>query len=63
MFTDFVWGRTVKIKHNVAIQDYSKGGLRFPDVKAYVNRLKLSLIRKVVVNKQSQCFKLVGSIF
>ena len=63
IFTDFVCGKTVKIKHNVAIQDYSKGELRFPDVKAYVNRLKLSWIRKLVVNKQSQCFKLVGSIF
>ena len=63
IFTDFVWGKTVKIKHNVAIQDYSKGELRFPDVTAYVNRLKLCWIRKLVVNKQSQCFKMVGSIF
>ena len=63
IFTNFVWGKTVKIKHNVAIQDYSKGELRFPDVKAYVNRLKLSWIGKLAVNKQSQCFKLVGSIF
>ena len=63
IFTNFVWEKTVKIKHNVAIQDYSKGELRFPDVKAYVNRLKLSWIGKLVVNKQSQCFKLVGSIF
>ena len=55
MFSKFLWeGKPGKIKEEVIYNDYQQGGLRMVNVKIFINALKSSWIRKMILrNKKS----------
>lgn len=71
IFFDFICQGTVKIKHEVLIQDYCDGGLKMINISAFIKALKLTwlrrfveggvwtnvLIEKVELNKHYNCGK------
>jgi hypothetical protein len=48
IFFDFIWQGTVKIKHEVLIQDYCDGGLKMINISAFIKALKLTWLRRFV---------------
>ena len=47
MFFNYLWD---KIKRSVICRDYEKGGLRMVDVKMFMASLKLTWIRRILLN-------------
>ena len=47
---EYVWkGKSIKVKKNVVIQDYSDGGYRMPDMYTIVKSQKLKWVKQVLV--------------
>ena len=45
----FLWnGKPDKIKRNVIIQDYNKGGLKMIEIDSYINALKTKWIKRIL---------------
>ena len=45
----FLWdGKPDKIKRNLIIQDYSKGGLKMVEIYSYINSLKIKCIKRIL---------------
>ena len=49
-----MWGNKVKIKKNVVIKQYSEGGLKMVNLKAFIDAHKLTWIRRLL-NTDSKC--------
>lgn len=51
LFYNYLWDKGPdKIKRSVVIQNYDKGGLRMVDVNNFMNSLKLTWVRRVLVS-------------
>ena len=53
IFFEFVWQGPAKIKKEVIIKQYCEGGLQMINIKAFVQGLKISWIKRLI-NKTSQ---------
>ena len=54
----FIWdGKPDKIKRNLIIQDYSKGGLKMVDIYSYIYSLKTKWIQRIIDNKNTGNWK------
>jgi hypothetical protein len=60
---DYVWEGKAKIKNSVFIKSYENGGLRMIDVPSYICSLKVKWIRNFIIHSESQCYKLVDTLF
>ena len=50
---EFVWNcKTKKVKKNILIQDYSKGGCKMPDVQSIVTAQKLKWVKQFLGNHE-----------
>ena len=45
---NFLWGNKMKIKKNVVIKQYTKGGLKMVNLQAFIEALKLTWIRRLL---------------
>lgn len=53
MFFKYLWQNGPdKIKRSTVIQDYDKGGMRMIDVEHFINGLKLTWIRRLILEKK-----------
>ena len=54
----FIWdGKPDKIKRNLIIQDYAKGGLKMVDIYSYINSLKTKWIKRIIDNNNTGNWK------
>ena len=58
IFFEFVWQGTAKIKKEVIIKQYCERGLQMINIKAFVQGLKLSWVKRLL-NKTSQWQSLI----
>ena len=59
IFFEFVWQGPAKIKKEVIIKNYCKGGLQMINIKAFVQSLNISWVKRLV-NKTSQWQSLIN---
>ena len=50
IFFDFLWNGPAKIKQNVVIKQYCEGGLRMINLKAFIDSMKLTWLRRVILS-------------
>ena len=53
MFFNFIWKGKDCVSRNQMVQDYSQGGVRMVDVALYMESLKVTWIRRLLVTKCS----------
>ena len=54
----FLWdGKPDKIKRNLIIQDYSKGGLKMVEIYSYINSLKIKWIKRILDKENKGSWK------
>ena len=52
----FIWdGKPDKIKREILIQDYGKGGLKMIDIKTFIKALKISWIKRIIQTLKQAC--------
>ena len=49
-FFIFLWDGPAKIKQNVVVKQYCEGGLRMINLKAFINSMKLTWLRRVILS-------------
>ena len=49
-FFEFLWTGPAKIKHKVVVKQYCEGGLNMINLKAFVNSMKLTWLRRVILS-------------
>ena len=49
-FLIFLWDGPAKIKQNVVVKQYCEGGLRTINLKAFINSMKLTWLRRVILS-------------
>ena len=60
---NFLWkGGPNRIKRSVIVQGYEKGGLRMIDIEKFIYALKISWIRREILEDKS-CFKIHNSLY
>ena len=47
---EFLWTGPAKIKHKVVVKQYCEGGLNMINLKAFVNSMKLTWLRRVILS-------------
>ena len=47
-FYDFLWKGPAKIKQTVIVKQYIEGGLKMINIKAFINSLKATWIRRLL---------------
>ena len=47
---EFLWKGPAKIKYNVIIKQYCEGGLKMVNLKAFINSMKLTWIRRSIIS-------------
>lgn len=66
---EFLWNNKVKIKRNIVIKQYLKGGLKMVNLHAFIDALKLTWIRRIFntdskwqdfIRIHIDCQKLIG---
>ena len=50
IFFDFLWNGPAKIKQNVVIKQYCEGGLGMINLKAFIDSMKLTWLRRVILS-------------
>ena len=50
IFFDFLWNGPAKIKQNVVIKQYWEGGLQMINLKAFIDSMKLTWLRRVILS-------------
>ena len=50
IFFEFLWNGPAKIKQNVVIKQYCEGGLKMVNLKAFINSMKLTWLRRVIIS-------------
>ena len=50
IFFEFLWTGPAKIKYKVVVKQYCEGGLNMINLKAFVNSMKLSWLRRVILS-------------
>ena len=50
IFFEFLWTGPAKIKHKVVVKQYCEGGLNMINLKAFVNSMKLTWLRRVILS-------------
>ena len=50
MCYDFLWNGPSKVKQSVVVKQYHEGGLKMINIRAFMNGLKISWLRKVILN-------------
>ena len=50
IFFDFLWNGPAKIKQNVVIKQYCEGVLRMINLKAFIDSMKLTWLRRVILS-------------
>ena len=50
IFFEFLWDGPAKIKQNVVIKQYCEGGLKIVNLKAFINSMKLTWLRRVIIS-------------
>ena len=51
LFFKFIWNGSIdKIKRKISIKDYKEGGLRMVDISTFVHALKLTWVRRLMLN-------------
>ena len=53
IFYDFLWEGTAKIKQTVIVNKYMDGGLNMINIKAFINSLKATWIRRLLCTEGS----------
>ena len=54
LFFEFIWNKKPdKIKRNILCMDYSRGGLKMLDIKTQISALKLTWLRRIIQNPNS----------
>ena len=48
---DFIWNGTPRIKASVLVKPYEEGGLKMINISAFIAALKLTWIRRMILNK------------
>lgn len=55
---NFIWdGKPEKIKREVLIKDYSKGGLKMIEIRTFITSLKISWLKRILANDSNKFFK------
>ena len=50
MFYEFLWEGPAKIKQSVAVKEYcEQGGLKMINLKAFMNSMKITWLRRIIV--------------
>ena len=49
---DFSWEGPAKIKQTVLVKQYFEGGLRMVNLKAFINSMKVTWLRRLVLGSQ-----------
>ena len=70
IFLEFVWEGPAKIKYNIIIKQYCDGGLKMINLKAFMNSMKLTWLRRMVTSnspwqeiiRNKICFKELFSL-
>ena len=52
---DFLWGGTPKIAHTSLIADYNEGGIRYKDLKSFVNSINVKFVLNLTRENSSRC--------
>ena len=50
IFFEFLWTGPAKIKQKVVVKQYCEGGLKMINLKAFVNSMKLTWLRRVILS-------------
>ena len=50
LFYSFIWQGPSKIKQSVLVQEYSRGGLKMININAFIAALKVTWIRRLILN-------------
>ena len=49
MFYEFLWEGPAKIKQSVVVKEYCEGGLKMINLKAFMNSMKITWLRRIIV--------------
>ena len=49
MFYEFLWEGQTKIKQSVVVKEYCEGGLKMINLKAFMNSMKITWLRRIVL--------------
>ena len=50
LFYSFIWNGPSKIKQSVLVKEYSRGGLKMININAFIAALKVTWIRRLILN-------------
>jgi hypothetical protein len=62
MFFDFIWNCPSTIKKSIVIKDYIEGALKMTDEVSYMNSLKLTWLRRLLLGGDNKCYALANVI-